>query len=196
MRRAGGGGKVFRGISGVFLNRDFNREWTRTDANKADLFEGFAFSCVKRVSGVFSGVTQPANFAGSGPDVFGKVLMAELKRSGALAGTCTDPKRRLEIGDYLGLFLFGQLNPVVDSMQGLCAASQFKRVQEQVCGSAVSLGSFSEARALVEPQLLERVFENLVSQCARKPQKGLEGRELLAIESTLWRVVRRMDWAY
>jgi hypothetical protein len=104
---------------------------------------------------------------------------------GALAGTWTDPKRRLEMGEYLGLFLFGQLNPVVDSMQDLCAASQFRRVQEQVCGSAVSLGSFSEAQALVEPQLLERVFENLVSQCARKPQKGLEGRELPAIESTL-----------
>jgi hypothetical protein len=49
------------------------------------------------------------------------------------------------------------------------------------------LGSFSEAQTLVEPELLERVFEKLVSQCARRPQKGLEGRELLTIDSTLWR---------
>jgi hypothetical protein len=54
---------------------------------------------------------------------FHTALTAELERSGALAGTWTDPKRRLEMGEYLSLFLFGQLNPVVDSMRGLCAAS-------------------------------------------------------------------------
>jgi hypothetical protein len=56
--------------------------------------------------------------------------------------------------------LFGLLNPVIESMRGLCAASQFRRVQKQVCGSAVSLGNFSEAQTLVEPELLERVFDN------------------------------------
>ncbi len=60
--------------------------------------------------------------------------------------------------DYFCLFLFSLLNPVVDSMRGLCAASHLKRVQEDVCTRPVSLGSFSEARGVFEPELLKRVF--------------------------------------
>jgi hypothetical protein len=97
--------------------------------------------------------------------LFNTALAAQLERSGAPAGIWANLKRRLGMGEYLGLFLFGLLNPVIESMRRLCAASQFGRVQKQVCSSAVSLGSFSEALALVEPELLERVFGKLVSQC-------------------------------
>ena len=66
-----------------------------------------------------------------------------------------DPQRRLLYADYLSLYLFGLLNPVVRTMRALCSASQLKRVQEELCSRAVSLGSFSEAQHLLEPELLE-----------------------------------------
>ena len=67
------------------------------------------------------------------------------------------PERKLLESDYFSLFLFGLLNPVVDSMRGLCAASHLKRVQEDVCTRPVSLGSFSEAQGVFDPELLKQV---------------------------------------
>jgi len=57
--------------------------------------------------------------------------------------------------------LFGHFNPVHTPMRGLCAASHLERVQKDVCGRGVSLGSFSEARAVFDPELLKQVFLDL-----------------------------------
>jgi len=51
------------------------------------------------------------------------------------------PERLLLEEDYFGLMLFGMLNPVIDTMRGLCAASHLVRVQKEVCTRKVSLGS-------------------------------------------------------
>ena len=45
-----------------------------------------------------------------------------------------NPERLLKHADYLSLFLFGLFNPVLKTMRALCAASQLKRVQEEVWG--------------------------------------------------------------
>ncbi len=52
-------------------------------------------------------------------------------------GSFADPRRQLSQSDYLSLLLFGLFNPVVESMRGLCAASQLGRVQEEVCSHPV-----------------------------------------------------------
>src|SRR6266516_5130920 len=78
--------------------------------------------------------------------------------------TFSDPRRKLGQKDYLSLLLFGLFNPVVDSMRGLCAASRLQRVQEEICSTPVSLGSFSEAQAVVDPALLQRVFAELAAE--------------------------------
>jgi len=83
--------------------------------------------------------------------------------------TQSDPRRLLSETDYLSLLLFGLFNPVVESMRGLCAASRLRRVQEDVCSHPVSLGSFSEAQSVVDPELLRRVFEELSSQSLGQP---------------------------
>ena len=49
------------------------------------------------------------------------------------------PQRRLEAAEYLSLFLFGLLNPVLTSMRGLCQASRLQRVQAEVCRTGVQL---------------------------------------------------------
>lgn len=103
----------------------------------------------------------------------------------------TDPRRRLELGQYLGLYLFGLFNPVVTTMRGLCTASRLERVQDEVCGQPVSLGSFSEAQAVVEPELLEAVFNQLRAE----QTAPAVGPVASVIDSTVMRVVPRMSWA-
>jgi hypothetical protein len=71
------------------------------------------------------------------------------------------PKRPLLEKDYFSLMLFGLFNPILDSIRGLCAASHLKRVQDEVCTRPLSLGSFSEAQGVFDPELLKQVFLEL-----------------------------------
>jgi DDE family transposase len=115
--------------------------------------------------------------------------------------TFNDPRRKLSQKDYLSLLLFALFNPVVDSMRGLCAASRLSRVRQQVCSGGVSLGSFSEAQAVIDPALLQRVFAELAAEPIQREGSLLDGRleryrqGLLVVDSTLWRALPRMAWA-
>lgn len=127
---------------------------------------------------------------------FREALAAEVAGRSDSPGTWADPKRRLALEEYLSLFLFGLFNPVVETMRGLCAASELERVQREVCGRRVSLGSFSEAQAVVEPELLKAVFERLAGAAAPPaPRPGLR-RQPRVVDSTVWRVLPRMAWAF
>lgn len=115
---------------------------------------------------------------------------------GPAAGTWSEPQRQLQSIDYLSLFLLGLFNPVVRTMRGLCAASDLTRVQEEVCGHHVSLGSFSEAQALIEPQLLQNIFAQLGQQVlARKGSANSDARRWLIRDSSLFEALPRMHWA-
>lgn len=108
------------------------------------------------------------------------------------------PRRLLQHDDYLSLLLFGLFNPVVSSMRGLCAASQLERVQEEVCSRPVSLGSFSEAQSVFEPDLLREVMEELIAESSSAwgdPRLSRFQECLSVVDSTLWHVVPRMGWA-
>ena len=108
------------------------------------------------------------------------------------------PERKLLESDYFSLFLFGLLNPVVDSMRGLCAASHLKRVQEDVCTRPVSLGSFSEAQGVFDPELLKQVFLELAGEI---PTSWGDSRlahladSLKLVDGTLLPALPRMHWA-
>jgi hypothetical protein len=128
---------------------------------------------------------------------FQAALAAETAQRGGLTGTWADPKRRLELPQYLSLFLFGLFNPVVETMRGLCGASELARVQREVCGRPVSLGSFSEAQAVVEPELLKAVFERLAGEAALHPApRASLGGKARVVDSTVWQVLPRMAWAF
>lgn len=124
------------------------------------------------------------------------VLAEEVQKRGGPTGTWAEARRELELKDYLGLFLFGLFNPVVETMRGLCEASELARVQREVCGRAVSLGSFSEAQAVVDAELLKAVLQRLAAE-ADTPERprGFTGRERIC-DSSVWRVVPRMTWAF
>jgi len=107
------------------------------------------------------------------------------------------PERLLEYADYLSLFLFGLFNPVLKTVRGLCAASHLERVQQEVCGRSVSLGSFSEAQHLVDPAHLEKVFQELCQQVppAGSGSPGLTWEQWFARDSSVFAALPRMTWA-
>jgi len=108
------------------------------------------------------------------------------------------PERLLLEEDYFSLMLFGLFNPVLDSMRGLCAASHLKRVQEDVCSRPVSLGSFSEAQGVFDPELLKQVFLGLAGEI---PTSWGDARlahladKLKLVDGTLLPALPRMHWA-
>lgn len=124
--------------------------------------------------------------------VLGKVAPAPRRRP---AG---GPERLLAEDDYLAGFLFAQFNPVIDSMRGLCACSDFARVQQEVCGRHISLGSFSEAQGVFGSARLRKVFAGMLhkSPGAIAPPGGTSRtRCLQLVDSTVIAALPRMDWA-
>lgn len=128
--------------------------------------------------------------------IFQEVLK-EVFSKADLHPTFSDPRRRLHYGEYLSLFLFGLINPVVESMRGLCSITQLERVQKEISGAWVSLGSFSAAQHVIDPELLKRVFgkmvERMPSSSPRDPR--LAHLKLIAQDGSLWRALPRMVWA-
>lgn len=114
-----------------------------------------------------------------------------------LAATWSHPERLLAYSDYLSLFLLGLLNPVVRTMRGLSAASRLQRVQREVCSRAVSLGSFSEAQALLDPALLAEVFSQLSREvCVAPEADAATQRRWLIQDGSLFDALPRMYWAF
>jgi hypothetical protein len=130
-------------------------------------------------------------------DEFRRRLAVEQARAKP-ATSPPDPKRLLLEEDYFSLLLFGLLNPVIDSMRGLCAASKITRVQEDVCARPVSLGSFSEAQSVFDPELLKQVFLELSGEacgCWGDPRLAHLADTLKLVDGTLLPALPRMHWA-
>lgn len=111
------------------------------------------------------------------------------------------PKRLLTEEDYLCSFLFSQFNPVIDSMRGLCACSQFPKVQSEVCSRRMSLGSFSEAQSVFGFERLEELFAGLVAENIERGhhKTGLPPqllKRLRLVDSTVFHALPRMSWAH
>lgn len=109
-----------------------------------------------------------------------------------------DPKRLLLEDDYFSLMFFGMLNPVVESMRGLCAISNIKRVQEDVCARPVSLGSFSEAQSVFDPELLKNVFLQLSKESSSSwgdPRLSHLKDKIKLVDGSLLPALPRMYWA-
>jgi hypothetical protein len=115
-----------------------------------------------------------------------------------------DKRRLLHQGEYLSLLLWQMWNPAIKSMRALCEATHLPRVQQELCGRPVSLGSFSEIQSVIDPVLLERVLESAVKDLqARAPQMADPQmaqiaqmcQQAAAIDSTLLEALKRMLWA-
>jgi hypothetical protein len=116
---------------------------------------------------------------------------------GPVHSTWRDPVRKLQLADYLCLFLFALINPVLATTRALCAASHLARVQRELCHQPVSLGSFSEAQHLTDPAWLERLFTQLAAQvpspAPRDPHQAWQ--QWFARDGSLLPALPRMHWA-
>lgn len=126
-----------------------------------------------------------------------RACLRPLLESFPLHSSWADPRRRLACADYLCLFLFALVNPVVTTLRGICAATQLARVQEEVSSHYASLGSLSEAQHLLEPALLEPLIESLGAQIhgplPADPRAAWQ--EWFARDSSLFAALPRMAWA-
>ena len=137
-------------------------------------------------------------------DGFCRLIDKALAAAAPLGKRAEHGLRRLDARRYLGLFLLGLVNPIIESMRALCAASALGRVTREVSGAKVALSRFSEAQHVFEPGLLRKVFSGLLAErmksslpAVRGGHKGGVNPELLRIvDSTLWKVIPRMKWAH
>lgn len=133
-------------------------------------------------------------------EMFEEHLSRALERQ-PVPETELDSRRKLHRSEYLKLLLWAMWNPVIDSMRGLCAATGLKRVRKEICCKPVSLSSFSEMQAVVDPVLLETVLSSLSEEALKRqsPQRDLRlvqmAREAAVIDSSLFSALNRMVWA-
>jgi len=109
--------------------------------------------------------------------------------------------RDLDRRAYFGMFLFGLFNAVTASMRALCSATQLPRVQRLFgIKGPVAISGFSEAQHVFAPEILEPVLSGLLrDSLARNLSNTKIGRlspEVIRVfDSTLWKVIPRMQWA-
>jgi hypothetical protein len=108
-----------------------------------------------------------------------------------------DRRRKLQQFDYLSLFLFTLVNPVISSFRAASAASQLERVQQEVCSRASCRSCLSEAQHLLDPQLLEKLLASLSQEIpGQMPKDPRAAWQLwLARDSSIFAATHRMFWA-
>ncbi len=108
----------------------------------------------------------------------------------------TSPQQQRQQWEYLSLYLYGLLNPVVHSLRALCELSQSGPAQERLDISAFKRSTFSEMQYMVEPALLEEVFQELAGQ-VQNQQPVRPGQVPWRIaDSSVFNVLPRLGWAY
>lgn len=110
------------------------------------------------------------------------------------------PNRELHYDQYATVLLLYFFNPVISSLRGLQFATGLEKVQAELGIKRTSLGSFSEASHVFDPQLLQSIFAQLSSQaCAAdalpRPQGLPEGLQVIIEDGTLLNALPRMVWA-
>ena len=127
-----------------------------------------------------------------------QALLAEKLPEHPLSKSEQDPRRKLLRVDYFSSILFIMLNPVLDSMRGFCAISDLEKVTQKASSGKISLGSFSEAQHVFNPEILEGILCELskrvdLGQC--DPRLRKLPKEIAAVDGTLLRALPRMTWA-
>lgn len=129
---------------------------------------------------------------------FRKILTPRLQAR-SLSFSEKDPRRKLAADPYFSLHLFRLLNPALNSMRSLCAASRFEKMRE-FCPAPVSLASFSDGQHLFSASVLEPIVRDLAQKAMGQVQFGdakvrAAVRALTAVDGTVMRAVNRMTWA-
>ena len=107
----------------------------------------------------------------------------------------TAGNRELHFDEYCCLVLLFFFNPIVSSTRALVQASELKSVQKKLGVPRASLGSFSEARQVFDPELLKPIIGELAQQArplARDPRLQDLKQLLTLVDGTLLTALPRM----
>ena len=128
----------------------------------------------------------------------GKFLGPIMRVLAPLREHCPDPKRKLHYDEYCAWLLLYFFTPVLDSMRGLQQASNIKTLRKRMKLPRFSLGSFSEASNLFDPELLAPIIEEIGHGLEDiEPNKHLVNlrQRPVAVDGTLLRAMPKMLWA-
>jgi hypothetical protein len=99
-----------------------------------------------------------------------------------------------KISELKGLKYF---NPLAQSVRALVKTSKLAMVQKKLGCAGASLGSFSEAAGVFDPELIKRVAETLSKQVkpAQDVGKGRVRKKLIAVDGTIIRTLKSITEA-
>lgn len=103
--------------------------------------------------------------------------------------------RDLHYDQYCMLILLFLFNPALKSLRGLLQTSQLKSVQKRLACPRASLGSFSEAVEIFDPQRLQKIIAELGQQLAphsRDPRLQDLDDVVTLVDATLLTALPRM----
>lgn len=109
---------------------------------------------------------------------------------------CDCENRDLHYDEFVSYLLLYFFTPVLTSMRGIQQVSTLKKIQEKLKLPRFSLGSFSEAGRLFNPELLKPIIEQLGSKVAAASGKlAPKDKALIAVDGSLLRAIPKMVWA-
>lgn len=120
-------------------------------------------------------------------------LLDQLRDSGC--GRDSAGNRELFFDQYVALVLIALFSPSIESMRGICRASDLKQVRKKLGVKRISLGSFSESSHVFEPALLLEVIKELAGKlnAVGRDDRLSEVKHLLTIvDATLLKALPKM----
>lgn len=109
-----------------------------------------------------------------------------------------DPKRNLHYDEYCAYLLLYFFTPTLTSMRGLQVASGFDNVRTKLGLPRFSLGSFSEAGAVFDPERLVPIMKQIGGRLAdigADPRLSALERRPTPVDGTLLHALPKMVWA-
>lgn len=110
----------------------------------------------------------------------------------------SNPNRDLHFDHYVTLLLFYFFNPVLTSLRGLQASTEFPRVRRKLGIPRASLGSLSAAQHVFDAEQLGEILSELVQRLpANKGDRRLEEiKKIVTVaDGTLLKALPRVAWA-
>jgi hypothetical protein len=109
-----------------------------------------------------------------------------------------DPKRQFHYDEFCAWLLLYFFSPILTSLRGLQQASGLEQVRRRMRLPRFSLGSFSEAGTLFDPELLVPIMEQIGARLEDiEPDPTLRAleRRPTAVDGTLLHALPKMVWA-
>lgn len=107
-------------------------------------------------------------------------------------------RRKLHYDEYCAYLLLCFFTPIIDSIRGLQKVSEFDKIRDKLKLPRFSLGSFSEAGHVFDPEVLVPIIEQICGQLSDIEQdprlRNLDKRPTL-VDGTLLRALPKMVWA-